>query len=336
MTKQYINLPTKDRKDESLDKIAFSKLEAPNAWYEIASTDEEVLIIDLCARGMSMRDISNVIKLNFGMEFSVQEISRITDKVYPLVKDWQNRPLAHMYPIIFLDGIRFNVRESGKAVTKVVYIAMGVNSTGVKEIIGIWIGQSESARFWMGVLNEIKSRGVKDVLITCVDGLPGFSNAITSVFPLAKVQLCIVHQVRQTLMYVAEKDRPEFGKDLKEVHHSLNAESARDALEAVATKWPQYRPFLKNWTEKWHDLSHFFEYPEEVRRLIFSTNVIESLNAQLRRATRGGMVFPSDDSLIKILWLAQVNISKRWSRPIKNWKQIVAALAVDYADRINL
>ena len=302
--------------------------------YEAAENETEERIIALYAKGLTTRDITNYLKDHHGIDISQSMISTITDKVYPQIKEWQSRPLSPVYPFIYLDGLHFKVRESGKIVSKCAYIVLGVNGQGYKEVLGIWIGESEGAKFWMGILNELKNRGVEDVLIVCIDGLRGFSEAIKAIYPSAEIQQCIVHQVRHTIKFLPHKDREAFCDDLKTVYAAPSEEAGHEALERVKEKWPQYQPYLRSWEEKWGELTPFFQYPDQIRKSIYTTNAIESLNRQFRKVTKTTTLFPHDQSLEKLLWLAQDDIAKRWSKQVRNWGAIVTQLAILFPGKI--
>lgn len=302
-------------------------------WYDIVN-DTEAMVIDLYSKGLTTRDISNFLKRVNKMEISQPAISAITDKVFPLIKEWQSRPLSSCYPIIYLDGMHFKVRDSGKISSKVAYIALGVNLYGHKEIIGIWISETEGAKFWMHVLNELKNRGVDDILIACVDGLKGFPDAIKAIFPRTEVQVCVVHQIRHTLMFIAHKDKKKFADYLKTVYMASTEDAALQALKEMEKQWPQYGSYLKSWENRWTDLSPFFAYPEAIKRIIYTTNTIENLNRQFRKVTKTTQVFPHDESLLKLLWLAQADISEKWRVATHNWGEIMAQLTLLFPDRI--
>jgi len=303
--------------------------------YESAENDLEQNVIALYAKGLTTRDISTYLKEHHDVEISQSAISAITDKVYPLIKEWQTRPLSPVYPFIYLDGLHFKVRESGKIVPKCAYIVLGVNTQGHKEVLGIWIGDTEGAKFWMSVLNEIKNRGVDQILIACVDGLRGFSEAINAIYPDAQIQQCIVHQIRHTVKFLPHKDREPFCNDLKEVYAAPTAEAGRTALDKVKEKWPRYQPYLRSWEDKWNELEPFYEYPEPIRRSIYTTNAIENLNRQFRKVTKTTTIFPHNDSLEKLLWLAQDDIAKRWIHPVRRWGEIIMQLAILFPGKID-
>ena len=321
--KRRLGIPAIDK-----DDLAF----AP--WYDVVANDNEAMVITLYAKGLTTRDISRYMKAHHGLDISQPGVSSITDKVFPLVKEWQARPLSAMYPIVYLDGIHFKVRDAGKIASKVAYIALGINPYGIKEVLGIWVTDSEGAKYWMHILNDLKNRGVDDILIACVDGLKGFPEAIKAVYPNTDVQVCIAHQIRNTMKFLPFHDREAFCKDLKLVYTAANADAGREALDQVKEKWPQYRPYLRSWEEKWSDLATFFEYPAPVRRMIYTTNIIENLNRQFRKVTKTTNVFPHDDSLVKLLWLAQSDFSKARSVALRNWSEIMAQLSVLFEDRV--
>ena len=303
-------------------------------WCEVIENETENKIISLYAKGLTTRDISNYLKSIHGIDIPQPSISTITDKVFPLVKEWQSRPLSSCYPMVYFDGLRFKVRDSGKIASKVAYIALGINQYGQKEILGIWVSESEGAKFWMHVLNDIKNRGVEDILIACVDGLKGFPEAINAIFPKTDVQVCVVHQIRHTVMFVAHKDRKRFCEDLKFVYTAPSEDAGMEALKVMEDQWPQYRPYLKNWEQRWSDLVPFFEYPNPVRKMVYTTNTIENLNRQFRKVTKTTQVFPHDDALIKLLWLAQADITQKWTMVIHNWGEAMAQLNILFPDRV--
>jgi len=311
-----------------------ARQDLPSPWADVVGNDNEAMVVDLYSKGMTTRDIATYMKAHHGMELSQPAVSAITDKVYPLIKEWQARPLASCYPIVYLDGLHFKVRESGKISPKVAYIAMGVSQYGQKEVLGIWTAETEGAKFWMGVLNDLKNRGVEDIFIACVDGLKGFPEAIKAIFPLADVQVCIAHQIRHTVMFLPHKDRQLFCDDLKMVYTAHNEEAGLTALKEVMNRWPQYRSYLKSWENRWADLAPFFAYPDPIRRMIYTTNAIENLNRQFRKVTKTTTVFPHDDSLVKLLWLAQADIAHRWSFAIRGWGEAMAQLSILFPDRV--
>lgn len=304
--------------------------------YETVQSDVEERIIGMYAKGMTTRDIAEYAKDIYGVDVSSGLVSTITDKVLPLVTEWQNRPLHSVYPFLYLDGMVFKVRDSGRIMNRTAYIVLGINILGMKEILGIWVGETEGAKFWLGVLNEIKNRGVEDIFIASVDGLTGFGEAIRAVFPDTRVQQCIVHQVRNTLKYVVHKDRKPFAADLRSIYTAPSEEAGLAALQSVKEKWQKYAPYLKSWEAKWNELSPFFEYPEQIRRIMYTTNAIESLNRQFRKVTKTTSIFPHDEALMKLLWLAQRDIAKSWTMTVHNWGEIVAQLVILWPEKIRL
>lgn len=304
--------------------------------YETVESDVEEKIIAMYAKGMTTRDIHAYMKDIYQLDVSAGMVSQITDKVLPLITEWQNRPLSECYPFIYLDGIHFKVREDGRITTRCAYTVLGVNQDGIKELLGIWVGQAEGAKFWMKVLSELKQRGVADVLIASVDGLSGFSEAIKAVFPEAQVQQCLVHQVRSTTKYVPHRHKKQFCADLKAIYTAPTEEAGLSALEEVRTKWPDYAVYLKRWEEKWEELSPFFSYPAEIRRMIYTTNTVEGLHRQLRKVTKTTTVFPDGEALVKLLWLAQEDIARKWTLPIRNWGAIVTQLVILFPDKIKI
>lgn len=295
--------------------------------------DVEEKIIAMYAKGMTTRDINAYMDDIYGIDVSPSMVSHITDAILPRIAEWQTRSLSPLYPFVYLDGIHFKVRKDGRVVTKCAYIALGVNESGHKEVMGIWVGEAEGAKFWMGILSELKSRGVADILIICTDGLTGFEEAINAIYPTARIQQCIVHQVRNTLKFIPHKDRDAVAKSLKTIYTAPTEEAGLAALEEVQKKFPQYAIYLKSWTTKWHLLSVFFEYPAEIRKIIYTTNTIEGLNRQYRKVTKTTSIFPHDQSLLKLLYLATNDISKKWTMSIHNWGQIVAQLAIIFPEK---
>lgn len=297
--------------------------------------DMETKIISMYAKGMSTGDIETHIKELYGIEMSDSTISRITDKVLPLVKEWQGRPLESIYAVVFMDAIHFHVRSEGRIIKKAVYIAIGVNMEGFKDVIGMWIGENESAKFWMTVMNDMKNRGVEDILIACVDGLTGFPNAIAAVYPKTELQQCIIHQIRNTTKFVSYKDIKPLMTDLKKVYTAPNEETALFDLDIFEDKWKtKYPKIAVSWKENWANLSTYFKYPQEVRTLIYTTNTIEGFNRQMRKVTKSKSVFPTDDSLLKILYLAMVDVTKKWTQSRRDWGKVHSQLEIFFADRL--
>ena len=297
--------------------------------------DLEAKIISMYAKGMTTSDIESHIEEIYGYQVSDSSITRITDKILPLVKEWQTRPLEAIYPIVFMDAIHYHVRSEGQIVKKAVYIAIGISSSGEKDVIGMWVGENESAKFWLSKLNELKSRGVEDILIACVDGLTGFSNAIEAVYPQTQIQQCIIHQIRSSTQFVSYKDIKVLIADLKLVYKATTEESALLNLELFDEKWGKKYPKIAiSWKNNWPRLSTYFKYPQKVRTLIYTTNTIEGYNRKLRKVTKNKSVFPTDDSLLKMLYLATQDITKKWTSRQRDWGQIISQLQIYFEGRI--
>lgn len=292
-------------------------------------------IIALWAKGMSYSDIRGHIDEMYGMELSEATLTGITDSIVPKVKEWQNRPLESVYPIVWLDAIHFKVKEDGRIVNKAVYGILGVNQQGIKELLGMYLGASESASFWLNVLTELQNRGVEDILIACIDNLTGFKDAIGSVFPKTEIQQCIVHQVRNSMRYIPEKDSKEFLKDLKSVYKADTKDMAENHLLSLSEKWEKKYPVvLKSWNNNWEELSAYFKYPKPIRKIIYTTNAIESFHSQVRKITKTKRVFSSDMALMKLLYLVQNNITKKWSMPMQNWKSALSQFSIIFEGRL--
>lgn len=297
--------------------------------------DIEEKILSMYAKGMSTNDIDAHIREIYGIEVSDSTISRITDKIIPVVKEWQQRPLEEIYAVVFMDAIHYHVRSEGQIVKKAVYIAIGINMSGIKEVLGMWIGENESAKYWLSILNGLKNRGVEDILIACVDGLTGFDNAIEAVYPKTEIQQCIIHQIRNSTKYVSYKDIKALMADLKRVYAAVDEETALYELEVFEEKWgSKYPKIAQSWKAKWARLCTYFKYPPEVRTLIYTTNAIEGFNRQLRKVTKSKSVFPTDDSLLKMLYLAMIDITKKWTGKRRDWGIIHSQLEVFFADRL--
>ncbi len=291
-------------------------------------------ILSLYARGMTVREIQAHLEEMYGTEVSPSLISSITDAVAEEVKAWQSRPRDPIYPIIYLDCIHVKVRE-GAVRAKAVYLAIGVTMTGEKEVLGLWLAQTEGAKFWLQVVTELRNRGVQDIFIACVDGLKGFPEAIEAVFPRAAVQLCVVHMVRHSLNYVSWKRRPEVAADLKRIYQSATADEAEQRLGEFEAKWDdEYLPIGQSWRRNWPRLTPFFDYPPEIRKVIYTTNAIESVNMSLRKLTKNRGSFPSDDALMKLFYLALRNISQKWTMPIRDWKAALNRFTIQFEERI--
>ena len=301
---------------------------------DISTIEDQVL--SMYAKGMTTRDISKHLQDVYGVDASAEMISHMTDRILPIAREWQNRPLERKYAIVYMDAVHFNVREDNRTVKKAVYVAIGIRVTGQKEVLGMWIGGNESAKYWLGVLNEIKNRGTEDIMIVSVDGLTGFVDAIQAVFPKAEVQRCIVHQIRYSTKFISYKDRKEFVKDLKLVYKADTEEMAVVALDALEDKWgAKYPASVTSWRNNWPQLSVYFKYPPEIRRLIYTTNAIENFNRQLRKVTRAKSVFPTDDALFKILYLAMSEATEKWTGKAWDWGQTLDQLYIYFEGRIS-
>lgn len=295
----------------------------------------EQQIITLYAKGMSTREIEDFISNMYGAKVSPSLVSRITDRILPEIREWQNRPLKRLYAMVFMDAIHYHVRKEGMVVNKAVYIAIGIDMTGHKDVLGLYIGEAETSKFWLSLMNELKNRGVEDILICSVDGLNGFSTAITSIYPQAIVQRCIVHQIRNSTRYVSYKDIKEFMKDLKTVYQASTIDLAEMNLDKLEEKWKnRYPSSIKSWRENWSELSAYFNYPKEIRKMIYTTNSIENFNRQLRKVTKTKSTYPSDDALLKSLYLAILDITKKWTGTTRNWMGIANQLMIYFEGRI--
>ena len=283
----------------------------------------------------SMDDIQNLFKETIAEFMENGTVSRITDKILPVAKEWQQRPLESIYAVVFLDAIHYHVRSEGQIVKKAVYIAIGLDLDGRKDVLGMWVGENESAKFWATVLNGLRNRGVEDIFIACTDNLTGFDTAIHAVFPETEIQNCMIHQLRNSSKYVSYKDLKALMSDLKAVYAAVDEQAALDALETFAQNWDnKYPKIAKSWRENWANLSTYFKYPQEVRRLIYTTNTIEGFNRQLRKVTKSKSVFPTDDSLLKMLYLAMMDITKKWTGRRQDWSRIHAQLSIYFAERM--
>ena len=297
----------------------------------------EKLVISLYAKGMSVSDIEDELRNIYEINLSGSSISIITNKVTQAAQDWQNRPLKRQYLIVWMDGIMFKVRDGGKVVNKTVYICVGLNKTGKKEVLGLWVGKAESSAFWMSVLTDIKARGVEDILITCTDNLNGFTETIRTVFPEAATQVCVVHQIRNSCRYVTYKDLKEFTKDLKTIYGAVNKDAAALALDTFEQKWgKKYQYAVRSWRTNWDDLTTFFDYPMEIRKIIYTTNLIENLNGKIRKYTKAKLSFPNDDAVKKSVYLAINEIEKKWTMPIRNWAIVLNQFILIFDNRILL
>ena len=300
---------------------------------DISDIDQK--IISMYAKGMTTRQISETIEDIYGFEASEGFISDVTDKILPQIEDWQNRPLDEVYPILYIDAIHYSVRDNGVIRKLAAYVILGINTEGKKEVLSITVGDNESSKYWLSVLNELKNRGVKDILIICADGLSGIKEAIAAAFPKTEYQRCIVHQVRNTLKYVPDKDRKAFASDLKTIYHASDEEKARLALNRVTEKWTvKYPNSMKRWYDNWDAITPIFKFSSDVRKVIYTTNGIESLNSTYRKLNRQRSVFPSDTALLKALYLATFEATKKWTMSIRNWGQVYGELSIMYEGRL--
>ena len=300
---------------------------------DISSIDQK--IISMYAKGMTTRQISETLEDIYGFEASEGFISDVTDKILPQIEDWQKRPLSEIYPVLYIDAIHYSVRDNGVIRKLAAYVILGINLNGQKEVLTIQVGDNESAKYWLSVLNELKNRGVKEILILCADGLSGIKEAIAAAYPKTEYQRCIVHQVRNTLKYVADKDRKPFANDLKIIYHAPSEEQALEALEKVREKWSvKYPNSMRSWKQNWDAICPIFKFSPEVRKVIYTTNAIESLNSTYRKLNRQRSVFPSDTALLKALYLATFEATKKWTMPIRNWGQVYGELSIMYEGRL--
>ena len=292
-------------------------------------------ILALYAKGTSVRDIQDHLQQLYGVEVSPTLISNVTNKIMPLIKEWQNRPLQTVYAMLFLDAIHFKVKQDGAIVNKAAYMVIGLDLEGHKDVLGIWIGENESSKFWLLVLNELKNRGVQDILITCVDNLKGFSEAISACYPHSEIQKCIIHQIRNSIKYVSYKDIKKITAALKPIYKAPSEEAALEELSRFEKEWGSKYPLVvKSWRTNWPELSTFLKYPPEIRKLIYTTNMIESYHRQLRKVTKGKAVFPTDEALLKMLYLATMDVQRKWTGRVQHWGQILLQLSVFFPDRI--
>jgi putative transposase len=296
----------------------------------------EQKIIALYGLGMSYKDIASHIQEMYGLEVSTGTLTAVTDKIINTVKEWQGRPLETIYPIVWLDAIHYKIRENGKVMGKAVYTILGVNIEGRKEVLGLYISENEGANFWLQVLTDLSNRGVADILIACVDGLKGFPEAIETIFPDTEVQLCIVHQIRNSLKYVGSKNQKEFMVDLKRVYKASNKDLAEAELDTLEDKWKgKYPIVIKSWRNNWERLSQYFKYPEDIRRIIYTTNIIEAVHRQFRKLTKTKGAFPNQNSLLKLLYMGIQNASKKWTMPVQNWSLTISQLAIFFEGRLD-
>lgn len=299
-------------------------------------TGIEDKIMALYAAGMTTRDIAEQVKNLYDVEISAEMVSNITNRIMPVVAEWQNRPLEKTYSFVFMDAIHYKVRDDKHIVIKAAYVVLGVNMDGEKEVLGIWVGANESSKFWLSVLNDLRNRGLLNVLVFCVDGLTGFKEAIGSVYPFAKIQRCIIHQLRASMKYVPYKDKKAFVADLKAVYGAVNEDVALENLISAKEKWgSKYPNAIKSWEDNWDNLITFFVFPDYIRRIIYTTNAIESLNSQFRKVTKTKLIFPSDESLMKMLYLATEKVSKKWTRVYANWDLVISQLNILFSEILN-
>lgn len=319
----------RDRNGEFEPKIV------PKYQRDVSGIEDKV--VALYARGMSTRDISEQVNELYGFSLSAEMVSKITDRIIPAISEWQTRPLESVYPFIFMDAIHYKVKDDGRIQNRAAYIVIGVNLEGNKDILGIWIGENESSKFWLGIMNDLKNRGVQDVLLFSVDGLTGLKEAINAAYPKAEVQRCIIHQLRNSFKYVSYKDLKAFSKDFKEVYNAINEEVALEKLYELKDKWGKEYPYaIRSWESNWDVLNPFYKYPQEVRKIIYTTNVIEGLNRQYRKVTKSKTMFPSDKSLEKMLYLASMNVMKKWTQRYPNWDMVLNQLIILYPGRIDM
>ncbi|MGO4541081.1 IS256 family transposase [Paenibacillus sp. 2TAB19] len=298
-------------------------------------TGIEDQIVALYAKGVSTRDIQDHLANLYGIDVSPTLISNVTNKIVPLIKEWQNRPLQGVYAVVFLDAIHFKVKQDGAIVNKAAYMVIGIDLDGNKDVLGMWIGENESSKFWLSVLNELKNRGVQDILITCVDNLTGFSQAITACYPQTEIQKCIIHQIRNSTRYVSYKDLKKVTADLKPIYKAATEDAALAELDRFEEIWgTKYPLIVRSWRNNWDELATFFKYPPDIRKLIYTTNIIESYHRQLRKVTKGKSIFPSDEALLKMLYLSTMDVVRKWTGRVQNWGQMLLQLSVFFPDRV--
>jgi len=303
--------------------------------YERTLGPIEDKIISMYAKGMTTRDIQSHIEEIYGIEVSPTFVSNVTEKIVHIATQWQNRPLEEIYPVVFFDAIHYKVRDEGRVINKAAYTCLGIDINGHKDLLGLWVSPAEGANFWVGVITELRNRGVNHILIACIDGLKGFPEAINTVFPDTEIQLCVIHVIRNTLKYIASKDKKTFMLDLKNVYKAPTEELALENLKLLNEKWSKkYSLALKIWENNWTNIATFFKYPEEIRTLIYTTNAVEALHRQFRKVTKSKSLFPNDDALKKMLYLAYKDISKKWTMPVRNWAFIISQFSVLFKDKI--
>ena len=317
----------RDRKGEFEPKIV------PKNVRDVSGIEDK--IISLYGRGLTTREINEQIQDLYGIEVSATMVSNITDQIIPIIKEWQERPLDDIYPIVFIDAVHFSVREEARVIKKAAYIVLGIDREGFKDVLGIWIGENESSKFWLGVLNELKQRGIKDILIMCSDNLTGIKEAINTAFPNTVQQRCIVHMIRNSVKFVSYKDLKAFCNDLKQIYTATNEKQGYEELQKLKEKWKQkYLASLKIWEDNWDAICPFFQFSDNIRKIMYTTNSIESLNRQYRKYTKTKSVYPTDMALMKCLYLATKNITKKWTQPYRNWGPIISELSIMFDGRI--
>ncbi len=327
---QYGEFPIDIPRDRNAE---FEPKLIPKYQRNVSGIEEKV--ISLYARGMSTRDIHDQLQDLYGIELSAEMVSKITDKLLPEIKEWQSRPLNPVYPFVFMDCIHYKIREDGRILSRAAYVVMGVTVDGYKDILSITVGANETSKFWLGMLNDLKNRGLKEVLFFCVDGLAGFKEAIHAVFPDAQIQRCIIHMLRNSFKYVSYKDLKKFASDFKNVYNAPSESIALAELEIIKETWGKKYPYaISNWENNWEDVSSFFQFSDEIRRIMYTTNIIEGLNRQYRKVTKTKSVFPSDTSLEKMLYLASKNITQKWTQRYRNWDQVLSQLILLYEERL--
>ncbi|MGF9714959.1 IS256 family transposase [Paenibacillus naphthalenovorans] len=305
--------------------------------YQTQVTGIEDQIISMYSKGMSTRDIQDHLNQLYGIDVSPTLISNVTAKIMPLIKEWQNRPLQNVYSVVFMDAIHFKVKQDGQIINKAAYMVVGIDLEGYKDVLGIWIGENESAKFWLSVLTDLRNRGVQDILIICVDNLKGFSDAIAACYPQTEIQKCIIHQIRNSIKYVSYKDLKKVTAALRPIYTAPTEEAALQELEQFEAVWgKQYPLIVRSWRNNWDELATFFKYSPELRKLIYTTNMIESYHRQLRKVTKGKSIFPNDEALLKMLYLATMDVLRKWTGRVQNWGQILLQLTVHFPDRIQV
>ncbi|MGG1601202.1 MULTISPECIES: IS256 family transposase [Paenibacillus] len=300
-------------------------------------TGIEDQIVSMYAKGMSTRDIQEHLNQLYGIDVSPALISNVTAKIMPLIKEWQHRPLQTVYSVVFMDAIHFKVKQDGQIINKAAYMVVGIDLEGYKDVLGIWIGENESAKFWLSVLTDLRNRGVQDILIICVDNLKGFSDAIAACYPQTEIQKCIIHQIRNSIKYVSYKDLKKVTAALRPIYTAPTEEAALQELEQFEAVWGrQYPLIVRSWRNNWDELATFFKYSPELRKLIYTTNMIESYHRQLRKVTKGKSIFPNDEALLKMLYLATMDVLRKWTGRVQNWGQILLQLTVHFPDRVHV